>query len=71
MDYDQDNGLSLGILGLILLVVWLFIALNIKIRYFRWRPTHKVMTLVYVLIIGDFIPHPASSLTGSARWVSC
>jgi len=48
----------LGILGLILLVVGLFIALNRKIRYSRWRPTHKVMALVYVLIIGHFMTAP-------------
>lgn len=49
----------LGMLGLIFLVIGLFIALNRKIRYSRWRPTHKVMGLVYVLIIGHFMTAPA------------
>ncbi|MEM9474938.1 MAG: ferredoxin reductase family protein [Pseudomonadota bacterium] len=49
----------LGMLGLIFLVIGLFIALNRKIRYSRWRPTHKVMALVYVLIIGHFITAPS------------
>ena len=48
----------LGMLGLIFLVIGLFIALNRKIRYSRWRPTHKVMALVYVLIIGHFMTAP-------------
>lgn len=48
----------LGMLGLIFLVIGLFIALNRKIRYSRWRPTHKVMGLVYVLIIGHFMTAP-------------
>jgi len=49
----------LGILGLIFLVIGLFIALNRKIRYSRWRPTHKVMGIVYFLIIGHFMTAPA------------
>ena len=49
----------LGMLGLIFLVIGLFIALNRKIRYSRWRPTHKVMGLVYLLIIGHFMTAPA------------
>lgn len=48
----------LGMLGLIFLVIGLFIALNRKIRYSRWRPTHKTMGLVYVLIIGHFMTAP-------------
>ncbi|WP_299919368.1 ferredoxin reductase family protein [uncultured Roseobacter sp.] len=48
----------LGMLGLIFLVIGLFIALNRKIRYSRWRPTHKVMGLVYFLIIGHFMTAP-------------
>ena len=48
----------LGMLGLIFLVIGLFVALNRKIRYSRWRPTHKVMGLVYVLIIGHFMTAP-------------
>ena len=48
----------LGMLGLIILVIGLFVALNRKIRYSVWRPTHKVMGLVYVLIIGHFTTAP-------------
>ncbi|WP_366874495.1 ferric reductase-like transmembrane domain-containing protein [uncultured Roseobacter sp.] len=48
----------LGMLGLIFLVIGLFIALNRKIRYSRWRPTHKVMSLVYFLIFGHFMMAP-------------
>lgn len=48
----------LGMLGLIFLVIGLFVALNRKIRYSSWRPTHKVMALVYVLIIGHFMTAP-------------
>jgi len=49
----------LGMLGLIFLVIGLFVALNRKIRYSRWRPTHKIMGLVYGLIIGHFMMAPA------------
>ncbi len=49
----------LGMLGLIFLVVGLLIALNRKIRYSFWRPTHKLMGLVYLLIIGHFMTAPA------------
>lgn len=48
----------LGMLGLIFLVIGLFIALNRKIRYSRWRPTHKIMGLVYILVIGHFMTAP-------------
>lgn len=48
----------LGMLGLIFLVIGLFVALNRKIRYSFWRPTHKIMALVYVLIIGHFFTAP-------------
>jgi len=48
----------LGMLGLIFLVIGLFIALNRKIRYSRWRPTHKIMGVVYFLIIGHFMTAP-------------
>ncbi|MBL4812941.1 MAG: ferric reductase-like transmembrane domain-containing protein [Rhodobacteraceae bacterium] len=47
-----------GMLGLIFLVIGLFVALNRKIAYSRWRPTHKVMGLVYFLIIGHFMSAP-------------
>lgn len=49
----------LGMLAMILLVIGLFIALNRKIRYSRWRPTHKIMGLVYCLVIGHFMTAPA------------
>lgn len=49
----------LGMLALILLVLGLFIALNRKIRYSRWRPTHKLMGIVYCLAIGHFMTAPA------------
>lgn len=49
----------LGMLGLIFLVIGLFIALNRKVRYSRWRPTHKVMGIVYFLIIGHFMTAPS------------
>ncbi|MCV6592071.1 MAG: ferredoxin reductase family protein [Silicimonas sp.] len=48
----------LGMLGLIFLVIGLFIALNRKIRYSRWRPTHKMMALVYLLLTGHFVTAP-------------
>ncbi len=48
----------LGMLGLIFLIIGLFVALNRKIRYSRWRPTHKIMAVVYVLIIGHFMTAP-------------
>ena len=49
----------LGMLALIFLMIGLFVALNRKIRYSRWRPTHKVMGLVYLLVIGHFVTAPA------------
>ncbi len=51
--------MPLGMLTLITLVIGLFIALNRKIRYSRWRPTHRIMGLVYVLAIGHFMTAPA------------
>ncbi len=48
----------LGMLGLIFLVIGLFIALNRKIRYSLWRPTHKIMGLVYILVFGHFFTAP-------------
>ncbi|ABD56656.1 ferredoxin reductase family protein [Jannaschia sp. CCS1] len=48
----------MGMLGLIFLVIGLFVALNRKIRYSRWRPTHKIMGAVYILIIGHFMTAP-------------
>lgn len=48
----------LGMLALILLVVLLVIALNRKIGYSRWRPSHKLMGLVYIAVIGHFMTAP-------------
>ncbi|WP_372572627.1 ferredoxin reductase family protein [Ruegeria jejuensis] len=48
----------LGMLSLIFLVIGLFIALNRKIRYSFWRPTHKIMGLVYILVFGHFFTAP-------------
>lgn len=47
-----------GMLGLIFLVIGLFVALNRKIRYSRWRPTHKIMGVVYLLIVAHFMTAP-------------
>lgn len=49
----------LGMLALIFLVIGLFISLNRKIRYSIWRPTHKIMGLVYFMVIGHFFMAPA------------
>ena len=48
----------LGMLSLIFLVLALFIALNRKISYSRWRPTHRIMALVYFFVIGHFMNAP-------------
>ena len=48
----------LGMLSLILLVVLLVVALNRKIAYSRWRPSHKLMGLVYIAVIGHFMTAP-------------
>lgn len=48
----------LGMLSLIFLMIGLMVALNRKIRYSRWRPTHKIMGVVYLLIIGHFMTAP-------------
>ncbi len=49
----------LGMVSLVLLVLLLALALNRKISYSRWRPTHKLMGLVYFLIIGHVMTAPA------------
>ena len=49
----------MGMLALILLVISLGLALNRKIAYSRWRPMHKLMGLVYFLVIGHFMTAPA------------
>ena len=48
-----------GMIAMILLVLSLALALNRKISYSRWRPVHKVMGLVYILIIAHFMSAPA------------
>ncbi|MCR9237058.1 MAG: ferric reductase-like transmembrane domain-containing protein [Alphaproteobacteria bacterium] len=49
----------LGMIALALLVIGLALTLNRRISYNRWRPTHRVMGLVYVLIVGHFMTAPA------------
>lgn len=49
----------MGMVAMIFLVIGLFMALNRKIRYSTWRPMHKFMALVYVLIIAHFMTAPA------------
>ena len=44
-----------GMLAMIFLIIGLFMALNRKIRYSTWRPMHKFMALVYVMIIAHFM----------------
>lgn len=48
----------LGMLALIMLVLLLAVALNRKISYSRWRPSHRLMGLVYVAVIGHFMTAP-------------
>ena len=49
----------MGMLAMIFLIIGLFIALNRKIRYSTWRPVHKFMALVSVLIIAHFMTAPS------------
>lgn len=49
---------QIGIASMVLLVIGLFVALNRKISYSRWRNPHKVMALVYILVIGHFMNAP-------------
>ncbi len=48
----------LGMASLVFLVIGLFIALNRKISYSRWRMPHKAMAIVYMLVIGHFMTAP-------------
>lgn len=48
----------IGMASMVLLVIGLFVALNRKISYSRWRNPHKVMALVYILVIGHFMNAP-------------
>jgi predicted ferric reductase len=50
---------TMGMLAMIFLIIGLFVALNRKIRYSTWRPLHKFMALVYVLIIAHFMTAPS------------
>lgn len=49
----------LGMISLILLVIGLALTLNRRIAYSRWRPTHRVMGVVYILTVGHFMTAPA------------
>lgn len=49
---------QLGMISMVLLVIGLFVALNRKISYSRWRAPHKIMALVYILVIGHFMNAP-------------
>ncbi len=49
---------QIGMAAMVLLVIGLFVALNRKISYSRWRNPHKVMALVYILLIGHFMNAP-------------
>ena len=49
---------QIGMASMVLLVIGLFVALNRKISYSRWRSPHKVMALVYILVIGHFMNAP-------------
>lgn len=47
-----------GMLALIVLVISLALALNRKISYSRWRPMHKLVGVMYFLVIGHFMSAP-------------
>ncbi|WP_108879899.1 ferric reductase-like transmembrane domain-containing protein [Anderseniella sp. Alg231-50] len=49
---------QIGMAAMVLLVIGLFVALNRKISYSRWRNPHKVMAFVYILVIGHFMNAP-------------
>ncbi len=48
----------LGKVSMVLLVIGIFISLNRKISYSKWRTLHKIMALVYFLTIGHFMNAP-------------
>ncbi|UZD90311.1 ferric reductase-like transmembrane domain-containing protein [Cognatishimia activa] len=48
----------LGMAGMILLVVLVIVTLNRKIAYHRWRMPHKLMGVVFVLIVAHFMTAP-------------
>ena len=49
----------LGKVSMVLLVLGLFVALNRKISYSKWRNPHKIMAVVYFLTIGHFMNAPS------------
>ena len=48
----------LGMASMAFLVIGVFVALNRKISYSSWRMPHKVMALVYILVVGHFMNAP-------------
>lgn len=53
-----DPSSTLGKISMVLLIIGLFVALNRKISYSKWRNPHKIMALVYILTIGHFMNAP-------------
>lgn len=53
-----DPSSTLGKVSMVLLIIGLFVALNRKISYSKWRNPHKIMALVYILTIGHFMNAP-------------
>lgn len=49
----------LGMVSMVLLIISLALALNRKISYSRWRPIHRLMGLIYLLVVAHFITAPA------------
>lgn len=48
----------MGLLAMILLILGMFVALNRKIAYSTWRKPHKLMALVYVLVMAHMMTAP-------------
>lgn len=53
-----DPSSTLGKVSMVLLIIGIFVALNRKISYSKWRNPHKIMALVYILTIGHFMNAP-------------
>lgn len=53
-----DPSSTIGKVAMVLLIIGLFVALNRKISYSKWRTPHKIMALVYILTIGHFMNAP-------------
>ena len=49
----------MGMIAMVLLVIGLALTFNRKISYSRWRPTHRIMGVVYILTVGHFMTAPA------------